>query len=70
MALGCANQLQCDRLRRAGGTVFTGQDQAIVLARQIGVGIAEGMQIRAATQGLSRLDAVLFAGVVDQHDGG
>ena len=40
-----------------------------MFVRQIGVGIAKGVQVRAAAQGLARLGAVFLAGVVDQHDG-
>ncbi len=45
------------------------EDQLVLFVRQIGVGVAKGVQVRAAAQGLARLGAVFLAGVVDQRDG-
>jgi hypothetical protein len=55
----------------SGGTMFDGQDDAIVtVSAEIEVGIAPGMELRRSTQGLPGADgAGSFFGMVDKHDG-
>ena len=69
-AIGLGSELQFQGLRRGGGAVLDAQKQALAAGRQIGVGIAEGVQIGAAAQGLSGLGPAFFAGVVNEDDGG
>ncbi len=49
--------------------MFQGKQQLLSAARQIGIGIAEGMQVTTAAQGLTGYGALLFGGMVHQHDG-
>lgn len=63
-----------ERERDAGlrrrGAVFDGEEQAVVGATEVEVGVAPGMEVGAAAQGLTRADRVrAFAGMMDDDDG-
>jgi hypothetical protein len=47
-----------------GRAVFKGHDKAMLPSRQIGIGIAKGVKVRAAAKGLSGLCALPLAGMV------
>jgi hypothetical protein len=68
-AVSLRDELQRQRLRRLRGAVLERQHQPVTVARQVSVRVAKRVQIRAATQGLPGLGAVLLAGVVHEHDG-
>ena len=64
------NELQGDVIGRSGGPVFDGQVQVPAVATQIEVGVAPAMQIRGASQRLSRsVLAGAFAHMMDQEHG-
>ena len=50
-----------DGIWRFGCPVFEGEDDPILTAYQIGIGVPKGMQIRTAAQGLAGLSVVLLA---------
>ncbi len=68
IALG---QFKRDAGNGGGGTMFDGQDDAIVtVPSEIEVGVTPGVELRGSAQGLPRADgAGALFGVVDKHDG-
>ena len=64
-------ELEGDGLHGGGGTMFDGQDDAVVaVAAEIEVGIAPGVEFGRAPQGLTGTDgAGALSGMVDEHDG-
>jgi hypothetical protein len=54
-AVGEARQVQEHGLRGHGSSVLKGQEDALPLAEEVGIGVSEGMQIRGAAQTMTRL---------------
>ncbi len=68
--VGATDKFDLQGFESRSGAVFEGQGQALPAPGQIEVGVAESMQIRASSQVLSSQASPLFAGMVDEHNGG
>ena len=67
--VGATDKFDLQGFGSRSGAVFEGQGQALPAPGQIEIGVTESMQIRASPQILSSQESLLFAGMVDEHDG-
>ncbi|MBK8979613.1 MAG: hypothetical protein IPM29_27245 [Planctomycetes bacterium] len=70
VAIGIGDQVEDQRLGRSGRAVLDRQDDVVAVAGEVGIAVADRVQIAAAAQRLAGLRALLLAGVVDEHHGG
>ena len=68
--VGVTDKFDLQGFEIGSGAVFEGQGQALLAPGQIEVGVAESVQIGASSQVLSSGESLLFAGMVDEHNGG
>ena len=69
-AVRAGDESDGERVGRGGSAVFDGEHEVVVSSRQVRVIISKSVQITRPSEGLSWLRTVLFAGVVDEDDGG
>lgn len=64
-----SDQPEVHRLGGRGRAVLEGEHEAIAAADEVGIGVTPSVQIAAAAEGLTEVNADALAHVVDEHDG-